>query len=69
MFLTPEELQQLTGYHPRQRMRICRWLDAKGIPYTVNRLGDPVVLKSTIEGDKEKAQEPQVNLSWIKKSA
>jgi hypothetical protein len=67
MFLTPEELQQLTGYHPRQRMRICRWLDAKGIPYTVNRLGDPVVLRTAVEAKGESSPEP--NFDWIKKSA
>lgn len=67
MFLTPEELQQLTGYHPRQRMRICRWLDAKGIPYTVNRLGDPVVLRTAVEAKIESSTEP--NFDWIKKSA
>jgi hypothetical protein len=67
MFLTPEELQQLTGYHPRQRMRICRWLDSKGIHYTVNRLGDPVVLRTAVEAKSESSQEP--NFDWIKKSA
>lgn len=67
MFLTPEEMQQLTGYHPRQRMRICRWLDAQGILYTINRLGDPVVLRTSVAAKSESASEP--NFDWIKKSA
>lgn len=67
MFLTPEELQQLTGYHPRQRMRTCRWLDNKSIPYSVNRLGDPVVLRTAVETKNESLSEP--NFDWIKKSA
>jgi hypothetical protein len=49
MFLTPDELQQLTGYAPNQRKRICDWLDRNGIPYRINRLGDPVVLKKSLE--------------------
>ena len=64
MFLTPEELQQLTGYEPNQRKRICRWLDQHGIPHQENRLGDPVVLRSDVEnpqGDKSKP-----NLDWLK---
>lgn len=71
MFLSPDELSQLTGYRPCQRARICRWLDAQQppIPYTVNRLGDPVVLRSVIEGDKNTNPEPQPNLDWLKKSA
>lgn len=70
MFLTPEELSQLTGYRPCQRLRACRWLDKQGIAYTINRLGDPVVLRSSIEGDKkDQTPEPQVNLEWLKKPA
>lgn len=64
MFLTPEELSQLTGYRPCQRMRICRWLDEHGIAYTTNRLGDPVVLRSTIEQPNHAEQTP--NLDWLK---
>lgn len=71
MFLTPDELSQLTGYRPCQRTRICRWLDSQQppIPYTTNRLGDPVVLRSAIEGGKHAEPEPEIKLDWLKKSA
>lgn len=69
MFLTAEELAQLTGYRPCQRARTCRWLDDHGIAYTINRLGDPVVLRSVIEGDKNAEPEVKINLDWLKKSA
>lgn len=64
MFLTPNELSQLTGYDPRQRVRISRWLEQHGIPYTLNRLGDPVVLRSDVETPKSDRVEP--NLDWLK---
>ena len=65
MFLTPEELAQLTGYRSNQRSRMCRWLSEQGIPFTINRLGDPVVLRSTIESEKHPSVEP--NFDWLKK--
>lgn len=37
MFLTADELQQLTGYQPQQRARTRRWLEQNGIPYNPNR--------------------------------
>ncbi len=67
MFLTPQELQQLTGYAPHQRKRTCRWLEQHGIAHTTNRLGDPVVLRSTIEQNQEAQIVP--NFDWLKKSA
>lgn len=67
MFLTPEELTQLTGYAPNQRTRTCRWLDEHGFAYTINRLGDPVVLRSTVEGDKTSDPEARINLDWLNK--
>jgi methylphosphotriester-DNA--protein-cysteine methyltransferase len=66
MFLTPEELAQLTGYRPCQRARTCRWLDENGIAHTVNRLGDPVVLRSAIESDKNSEPEFKINIDWLK---
>lgn len=67
MFLTAEELQQLTGYAPNQRARICRWLEQHHIAYTTNRLGEPVVLRSAVE--QPQAAQPTPNLDWLKKSA
>lgn len=63
MFLSPEELKQLTGYEPNQRKRICDWLNENGIPYRTNRLGDPVVLKKSVEVEHYTA-EP--NLDFLK---
>lgn len=65
MFLSPPELQQLTGYAPNQRARIRRWLDEHGIAYTINRLGDPVVLRSSVEGNPE-STETKPNFDWLK---
>lgn len=67
MFLTAAELSQLTGYHPNQRARICKWLGDHGIAFTENRLGEPVVLRSAVETKQERS--PQPNLDWLKKSA
>jgi hypothetical protein len=64
MFLSLEELQQLTGYHGGQRVRMCRWLDDKGIPYTANRLGNPVVLRSDVESAESESAGPR--LDWLK---
>lgn len=64
MFLSDEELEKLTGYEPNQRRRICAWLDERGIPHTVNRLGDPVVLRSAIESPQSQ-QSKEPDLSWL----
>jgi len=64
MFLTPEEIQRLTGYEPNQRVRISRWLTENGYPFTTNRLGDPVVRRSDVESSNAPSLEP--NLEWLK---
>jgi len=64
MFLSPEEIHQLTGYEPNQRVRIARWLTVNGYPYTTNRLGDPVVRRSDVESSIIPSTEP--NLEWLK---
>lgn len=64
MFLTAEELEQLTGYRPCQRARMIRWLTKQGIPHTVNKLGNPVVLRSDIESGNHGSATP--NLDWLK---
>ena len=64
MFLTPDELSQLTGYAPNQRSRIRRWLDDQRIPYRENRLGQPVVLRRHIDSDNNVAIEPKFD--WLK---
>ena len=67
MFLSLSELSQLTGYQPNQRARICKWLGEHGIAFSENRLGEPVVLRSSIEKKDESI--PQPNFNWLKKSA
>lgn len=41
IFLTNEELQDLTGY--RYAKYQCQWLTGKGIPFDANRMGQPKV--------------------------
>jgi len=65
MFLSAEELSQLTGYAPNQRTRVRKWLTEHGIPYTENRLGYPVVLRSAIE-NKTDTNAHTPNFEWLK---
>ena len=46
MFLTPDELRELTGL--RRPSSICQWLDNEGIRYIVGRDKWPRVLRSVI---------------------
>ena len=64
MFLSPDELFILTGYHPSQRKRMRAWLEENGYPYSQNRLGDPAVLRSDVEGKGLKSAEP--DLTWLR---
>ena len=41
MFLTPDQVQQLTGY--RKAAKQVEWLIRNAIPHYVNRQGRPVV--------------------------
>lgn len=41
LFLTEEELQDLTGYCYAKKQ--CNWLSREGIPFRTNRLGHPKV--------------------------
>lgn len=47
LFLTPEELETLTGYMRPSAQR--RWLADQGITHRVNAIGNPVVLRSALE--------------------
>ncbi|MBB04109.1 MAG: hypothetical protein CML03_01055 [Pseudooceanicola sp.] len=67
MFLSQDDLQQLTGYQPCQRVRTCRWLKEHGIPYSENRLGEPVVLRCDVEGAKHGGSAP--NFDFLMKTA
>ena len=65
LFLTHDELQQLTGYAPNQRKRICKWLSEHGIPYHTNRLGDPAVFRNRPDGPHKALLEVFLSLRHI----
>lgn len=46
MFLTAEEVRQLTGYRFKSLQR--RWLEEQGLPFKVSKDGRPVLLRATI---------------------
>lgn len=46
MFLTPEQLETLTGY--RIQAKQIQWLRKNGIPHYVNALGRPVVTTEAV---------------------
>lgn len=47
MFMATEEIQELTGF--KKKSLQIQQLQTFGIPYQVNRLGAPVVLKTSVE--------------------
>lgn len=47
MFLTPAELQELTGY--KRAMDQCRWMRKRGWTFELNNLNRPVVLRAHAE--------------------
>lgn len=48
MFLTADELRELTGYQTAAAQ--IRWLTANGIRHWIAKTGRPVVPKSAIDG-------------------
>lgn len=57
MFLTPEEIAELTGRKVK-RLQIEQ-LRTMGIPFYINAVGRPVVVCSVLEGKKEPPQRPK----------
>lgn len=51
LFLTDEQLRQLTGR--KQKSRQIAWLRNEGIPFRVNATGHAVVARGFIDGRKE----------------
>ncbi|AWL10817.1 hypothetical protein HMF8227_00310 [Saliniradius amylolyticus] len=47
MFISRDELQELTGY--KKKSLQVQQLQDFGIPFEVNRLGAPIVLRSSVE--------------------
>jgi hypothetical protein len=56
LFLTDDELRQLTG-RP-QKSRQIAWLRNNGIPFRVNATGHPVVTRSAIDSHQEQPAPP-----------
>lgn len=64
MFLTPEELAELTGIRGgcRGRTRNSRQADqlrVMGIPFFLNAQGRPIVARSALEGQHKAPAEPK----------
>lgn len=47
MFLTGDELRELTGYKLASAQ--CRWLESRGYPFETNASGKPRVLRSYVQ--------------------
>ena len=64
MFLTPDELAELTGY--QQQSRQIRWLRDRRYPFDLGADGKPRVLRSYVErrlGDAPTKREPTLRLA------
>lgn len=59
MFLTDEELAELTGY--RQPLKQAQQLKAQRIPFHLNRAGRPKVARAILEGGRAA---PAAEKSW-----
>ncbi|MFP3275432.1 MAG: DUF4224 domain-containing protein [Paraburkholderia sp.] len=50
-FLSPQEIEELTGKNNRKREQLqIDWLRAAGIPFWENARGRPIVARAAIEG-------------------
>lgn len=68
MFLTPAELERLTGY--RRPSAQIRWLRSRQIRHWINGVGHPVVASAWIIGEQGAIPMPQrPNLSAVKGAA
>lgn len=47
MFLTGDELRELTGYKLASSQ--CRWLESRGYPFETNASGKPRVLRAYVQ--------------------
>ena len=54
MFLTPSEVQILTGY--KQTARQLRFLAERRIPFTTDKAGRPVVIARNLNREAPKSQ-------------
>jgi hypothetical protein len=49
MFLTPDEISELTGSQPQSVSYQCKWLDRHGFPFELSAAGQPKVLRAYVE--------------------
>lgn len=66
MFLTPEQLQELTGY-VQSRAQI-RWLVKNGVPHYVRADGRPVVTVAAIEARRRESPRTGPNFAAIRRA-
>ena len=62
MFLTPEEVTDLTGY--KQASKQVAMLRQQGVPFHVNAAGHPKVVRATLEGKPQPAPVKSWSPSW-----
>lgn len=77
LFLTPDELVELTGYSARHSQR--KWLDANGYRYAVNANNQPKVARDYLlsrlgvvvaaAGNADPAATPRPNFAALKPAA
>jgi hypothetical protein len=65
MFLTEEELHELTGY--KQARKQCDILRRQGVAFFVNACGHPKVVRAVLEG--KHPPEPKPEKTWKPKWA
>lgn len=68
IFLTPEEVAELTGVRTgrggkRREELQAQTLSAMGVPHFVNRVGRPIVARAVIEGGR-KAEPERTAPAW-----
>lgn len=71
MFLTPDEIRELTGYQRHADQRA--WLEKRGWKFEISANGRPVVLRSfaaqRMGEDQKKQKNAEPNFSIISKAA
>lgn len=62
LFLSDEELQQLTGR--KMKSKQIAWLRSEGLPFRVNAIGYPVVTRAAVLGETN-AQPAPPKRGWM----
>lgn len=62
LFLTPEEVEELTGYSQAARQR--KYLNQYGIPFYTTAAGTPKILRSALSGTPEKTAARRAPPVW-----